>query len=144
MININREMPNSCADCFACGMHDITHAFRCRLTGEELLERQFYDLLTKKNPRMKNCPLQEEKNSTTLKPCPFCGSAVEIQKKPLWRTNSDGSTHGYYNCYTLEIVCFNCGCSTFKAKSDTVYRTEEEAKREIIKNWNHRKGEKND
>lgn len=137
MIKLDTKMPSSCADCFACRMHDLTHSFRCRLTGEELPELQFYALLATKNPKMENCPLQ--KDSPELKPCPFCGSTVEIQKKPLWRTNSDGSTHGYYNCYSLEIICFNCGCSTFKTKSNTVYRTEEEAKKEIIKNWNERK-----
>lgn len=136
MIKIDTKIPHSCVDCFACGQHDIMRSFRCRLTGEELSELEFFNLLAKKNPRMKNCPLQEE-DSTVLKPCPFCGSSVEIQKQPLWQT-INGSTHGYYNCYNFEITCLKCGCSTFKTKSDTVYRTEEEAKREIIKNWNTR------
>ena len=137
MIKLDTKMPSSCADCFACGMHDLTHSYKCRLTGEELPELKFYDLLATKNPRMKNCPLQED-NSTELKPCPFCGSAVELKKSPMWRTNSDGTTHGYKDCYNLEIACPKCGCSTFKTKGDTVNFTEEQIKNYVVKNWNTR------
>lgn len=139
MIKINAEMPNSCADCFACGMHDLSHAYKCRLTGEELPEIKFYDLLATKNPKMKNCPLQED--ASTLKPCPFCGSAVELKRSPMWRTYSDGTTHGYKDCYELEIACPKCGCSTFKTKGDTVNFTEEQIKDYVVKNWNTRDGE---
>lgn len=31
-----------------------------------------------------------------LKPCPFCGELPYLEKKPLWRTYGDGTTHGYY------------------------------------------------
>lgn len=138
MIKINAEMPNSCADCFACGMHDLSHAYKCRLTGEELPEIKFYDLLATKNPKMKNCPLQED--ASTLKPCPFCSSAVELKKSPMWR-NFNGITHGYTGCYQLEITCPQCGCSTSKTKGDTVNHTEEQIKDYVVKNWNTRDGE---
>lgn len=137
MIKINTRMPHSCAACFACEMHDLTHSFRCRLTGEELPEIKFYELLATKNPKMKNCPLQEE--SPELKPCPFCGSEAKIKRSPLWHEYPDGTIHGYKDCYELEISCSECGCSTYRAKADTVYLTEDMAKNTIIKNWNERK-----
>lgn len=139
MIKINTEMPHSCADCFACKMNNITYSYKCRLTGEELPEIKFLDLLATKNPKMDKCPLQEV--TTELKPCPFCGSAVELKKSPMWRTYSDGTTHGYKDCYELEISCLKCGCSTFKTKGDTVTCTEEQAKNYIVTNWNTRNGE---
>ncbi len=139
MIKLDTKMPSSCADCFACEMHDITHIFRCRLTGEELPEIKFYDLLAEKNPKMKNCPLQED--SSELKPCPFCGSEVKIKRSPLWHEYPNGTTRGYKDCYTLEISCSKCGCSTNLTKADTVNLTEDMAKNTIIKNWNERKEE---
>ena len=137
MIKLDTKMPSSCANCFACGMHDLTHNFRCRLTGEELPEIKFYELLAKKNPKMKNCPLQEDR-ATELKPCPFCGSEVKIKKSPLWH-EYNGIMHGYKDCYEFEISCSKCGCSTYRTKADTVSLTEDMAKNTIIKNWNERK-----
>ena len=138
MIKINTKMPRSCADCFACGMHNLSHSYKCRLTGEELPELEFYALLATKNPKMENCPLQED-NSTELKPCPFCGSEVKIKRLPLWHEYPNGATRGYKDCYELEITCPKCGCSTYRTKADTVNLTEDMAKNIIIKNWNERK-----
>ena len=137
MIKLDTRMPHSCADCFACGMHDLTHNFRCRLTGEELPEIKFYELLAQKNPKMKNCPLQED-NSAELKPCPFCGSEVKIKRSPLWH-EYNGIMHGYKDCYEFEISCSKCGCSTYRTRADTVSLTEDIAKNIVIKNWNKRK-----
>lgn len=137
MIKINTKMPSSCVDCFACGMHNLTHSYKCRLTGEELPELEFYALLATKNPKMENCPLQ--KDNSELKPCPFCGSEVKIKRSPLWHEYPNGTTRGYKDCYELEISCSKCGCSTYRTKADTVNLTEDMAKNIIIKNWNERK-----
>ena len=140
MIKINTEMPRSCADCFAL-VGDELHDYVCKLTGHTIKDAEFIEILSKKPPRLNNCPLQED--NTELKPCPFCGSAVELKKSPMWRTwrTSDGTTHEYKDCYKLEIACPKCGCSTFKTKGDTVYSTEEQTKNYVIKNWNTRNGE---
>ena len=44
-----------------------------------------------------------------IKPCPFCGSDVYLEKLPLWRTYNDGTTHGYYHSYEYDIHCEKCG-----------------------------------
>ena len=77
---------------------------------------------------------------STLKPCPFCGNWVSLEKKPLWRTTSDGSTHGYYNSFEYVIQCDNpdCGCKVNLIANDTIYRSDEEAKQNAIKAWNRR------
>ena len=51
-----------------------------------------------------------------LKLCPFCGELPYLEKKPLWRTYGDGTTHGYR----------------------TIYRSDEEAKQNAINTWNTR------
>lgn len=138
MIKINTKMPSSCASCFACEMNNITCSHKCRLTGEELSDINFYVLLATKNPKMKNCPLQKD-SATELKPCPFCGSEVKIKRSPLWHEYPNGTTRGYKDCYELEISCPECGCSTYRTRADTVNLTEDMAKNIIIKNWNERK-----
>ena len=141
MIKINTEMPRSCAECFAL-VGDELHDYVCKLTGHTIKDAEFIEILSKKPPRLNNCPLQED--NTELKPCPFCGSAVELKKSPMWRTYSDGTTHGYKDCYELEIACPKCGCSTFTTKGDTVNFIEENIKDYIIKNWNARWNENNE
>lgn len=71
-----------------------------------------------------------------LKPCPFCGTKVEMIRKPLW----DGS-HGYQGCYDFKVICEKCGCTLNYSYADTVYRTEEEAINNVINTWNERKNE---
>lgn len=71
---------------------------------------------------------------TELKPCPFCGEKVNIEKIPMWFTHN-GITHGYYGCYEFDIRCKNidCACSVQLGKNDTIYRDEEEAKFNAIR-----------
>lgn len=136
MIKIDTEMPRSCTDCFALAGDEL-YDFVCKLTGQTMKDAEFVKLLSKRGTlKMDRCPLQED--TSTLKPCPFCGSAVELKKSPMWRTYSDGTTHGYKDCYELEIACPKCGCSTFKTKGDTLNFAEENIKNYIITNWNTR------
>ena len=69
-----------------------------------------------------------------LKPCPFCGNEVEVEKIPLWY----GNGHGYSGCYEFKIKCENCGCTVNQPKNDSIYRSEEEARENAIKAWNRR------
>ena len=71
-----------------------------------------------------------------LKPCPFCGSKVQIERKPLWH---DG--HGYYGCYEFIIRCNNieCGCNLINlGRNNTIYNTDEDARQNAINAWNRR------
>ena len=135
MIKINTKMPRSCAECFALVGDDL-HGYCCKFTGRTIRDAESIKILFKSSSRPKDCPLQED--NTELKPCPFCGSVVELKKSPMWRTYSDGTTHGYTDCYELEIACPKCGCSTFKTKGNTVNFTEESIKNYIVRNWNMR------
>lgn len=71
-----------------------------------------------------------------LKPCPFCGQPVYLEKKPLWQ-----GSHGYPGCFEYVIECNNkeCGCRINLLQNDTVYNTDEEARKNVIKAWNTRK-----
>ena len=71
-----------------------------------------------------------------LLPCPFCGTPVFLEKKPMWR--KDG--HGYPGCYSFIVECRNpeCQCTISLPRNDTVYNTEEEARANAIKAWNKR------
>ena len=74
-----------------------------------------------------------------LKPCPFCGKDVYMEKRPMWRL--EGSTiRGYSNSYEFVIECTNpeCGCNVKLGKNSTINATEEEARDEAIKHWNQR------
>ena len=75
----------------------------------------------------------------TLKPCPFCGQVVYLEKRPLWR-DYGGSTHGYFRCYEYVIECDNpeCRCHVVLKGNDTIYHSDEEAKQNAIKAWNRR------
>lgn len=70
-----------------------------------------------------------------LKPCPCGCKDVELKKCPLWY-----GSHGYYGCYEFKIKCNNPKCGWFLKvpKNDTVYRSEEEAKKNVINAWNKR------
>lgn len=70
-----------------------------------------------------------------LKPCPFCGNKVHIDKRPLWSGN-----HGYQGCYEYIIECKNreCGCSLQTKGIDTIYRDDETARNNAIQAWNRR------
>lgn len=73
-----------------------------------------------------------------LKPCPFCGASVCIEKIPLWRIFKDGTTHGYFGCYEYEIKCNICGCEVPLPGNKTIYYDEKTAKENAIKTWNRR------
>lgn len=68
-----------------------------------------------------------------LKPCPFCGEVVELEKRPLWN-----GSHGYYGCYEFIIQCKKCGCKINMDKNDTVYYSEDVARDNAIEAWNRR------
>ena len=74
----------------------------------------------------------DEKNSE-LKPCPFCGTNVELLKEPLWHGN-----HGYHDCFDFKVRCPKCGCTVDYTHNDTIYRSEEEAIANVVKTWNER------
>lgn len=76
-----------------------------------------------------------------LKPCPFCGNLVYLEKKPLWVQHPDGTTRGYYGCYEYDIHCDECGCRIKLPGNDTVYTTDNLAKENAIKTWNRRVNE---
>ena len=69
-----------------------------------------------------------------LKPCPFCGNEVNVEKIPLWY----GNGHGYSGCYEFKIKCENCGCTVDQPKNDSIYRSEEKARENAIEAWNRR------
>lgn len=69
-----------------------------------------------------------------LKPCPFCGNKVEVEKIPLWY----GNGRGYSGCYEFKIKCKSCGCTVDQPKNDSVYRSEEKARENAIEAWNRR------
>jgi hypothetical protein len=73
-----------------------------------------------------------------LEPCPFCGEMVFMEKKPLWRTNCDGTTHGYHGCFKYDVYCRVCGCTINLPGNDTVYRTDEEAIKNVTEAWDRR------
>ena len=70
-----------------------------------------------------------------LKPCPCGCKNVELKKYPLWH-----GTRGYIGCYKFIIECPNPNCNwiLYVPKNDTIYRSEEEAKENVIKAWNQR------
>lgn len=74
-----------------------------------------------------------------LKPCPFCGEIVYLEKRPLWRTEGI-TTRGYAGCFKFIIECPNpkCRCNVMLGANDTIYRPEAEAKQNAIKAWNRR------
>lgn len=71
--------------------------------------------------------------SIKLKPCPFCGTKVEMMKIPLWH-----DSHGYHGCYEFKIRCENCGCTLNYSQNDTIYRSEEKAMENVVNAWNRR------
>ena len=72
--------------------------------------------------------------SETLKPCPFCGAEVHIDKNPLWN-----GSHGYHGCFEYDIHCGKCGCRVPLPQNDTIYRSDEVARENAITAWNVRK-----
>ena len=77
--------------------------------------------------------------SEKLKPCPFCGTSVCIEKKALWH-----GSRGYHDCYEYDIHCHNCGCRIRLERNDTIHRIHEEAKMNAVKAWNKRANETSD
>lgn len=73
-----------------------------------------------------------------LKPCPFCGNLVYLEKRPLWIQHPDGTTRGYRGCYEYDIHCEKCGCRIALPGNDTVYRDDAQAKENAVSAWNTR------
>ena len=65
--------------------------------------------------------------------CPCGCKEIELKKEPLWHGN-----HGYQGCYNIKLKCINpkCPWEFHFEKNDTIYRTEEEAIKNIITQWN--------
>ena len=74
-------------------------------------------------------------NSNGLKPCPCGNKNVYLKKEPLWH-----GSHGYHDCYKYIIVCDNpkCRWKFEPLNNDTIYRSDEEAIKNIISAWNDR------
>lgn len=64
-----------------------------------------------------------------LKPCPFCGAGVYLERKKI---------NSYRGDYEFDIRCFNCGCHLEYVNNTTIYGSEEEARQNVIKAWNRR------
>lgn len=77
-----------------------------------------------------------------IKSCPFCGSNVYLDKKPMWQSHG-GATRGYVGSYEYSIECKSCGCSIRGGSCDTIYHTDEEAIQYVIDNWNTRNSASN-
>lgn len=81
-----------------------------------------------------------------LKPCPFCGNEVHVERRPFWKRTGNWITHGDYGYYEFDIRCTNpdCGCNINLGynislrKNDPIYRSEEEALQNAINAWNKR------
>jgi hypothetical protein len=74
---------------------------------------------------------QEDERTNLLKPCPFCGFPVHIEKVPM---------RHYSGSFTFDIKCRNpgCRCEVRLPENDTVYRSEELARENAIRAWNKR------
>ena len=68
-----------------------------------------------------------------LKPCPFCGNDVCIEKKFVM--TSQGY---YYNKFEYDIHCEKCGCRVNLGQNSTLYVSDEKAKENAIYAWNRR------
>ena len=66
-----------------------------------------------------------------IKPCPCGCKNVELKKYPL---------QDYKGCYKFIMECPNPNCYWvfYMPKNDTIYRSEEEAKKNVINAWNNR------
>ena len=64
-----------------------------------------------------------------LLPCPFCGSKVKLSRYRL---------RGYDGFVEYKIHCTKCGCRISYSKNNTIYNTDEEAKKNAITAWNTR------
>ena len=107
---------------------------------EENWRKSLEDEIARKNEKIKSLKAEldikaeSKSNTSELKPCPFCGTKVEMRRVPLWN-----GSHGYHGCFNFEVKCPKCGCSVNYIGSDTVNRSEEEAIANVTKAWNSRK-----
>ena len=68
-----------------------------------------------------------------LKPCPFCGEIPYIERKPLWR-----GSHGYVGRFEYDIHCRKCGCEVPLPGNNTIYNTDDDARKNAVTAWNRR------
>lgn len=64
-----------------------------------------------------------------LKPCPFCGGTAKLLIYPI---------KGYEGCFEYHVRCQKCNTAVEHGRYESIYRTEEQAKRCAIKAWNKR------
>lgn len=75
-----------------------------------------------------------------IKTCPFCGSAVYVEKKPLWEEYG-GTIRGYYGDYEFVIECKSLKCNIRPRinKFHTIYEKDEQKLiQQTIDAWNER------
>lgn len=66
-----------------------------------------------------------------LKPCPFCGSEVEMDIYSM-----DRNGHGYPGCFKYVIECKQCHMAHIEEYD--VYKTQTDAMRFVRNKWNRR------
>ena len=83
---------------------------------------------------LQNFKAERKQIEQSLKPCPFCGNDdLEFALcHPQWAESEDDAD---YWCF-WQILCPECGAEMENARMKD--QTWEEAKQEIINNWNHR------
>ena len=70
-----------------------------------------------------------------LKPCPFCGSNVELEEREF----DDFAGSSFTNTMSM-IECGECGIA-MKRYPKRGYGTTEEQKKDLINSWNRRAGD---
>ena len=80
-----------------------------------------------------NYHAEQKQIEESLKPCPFCGNN-ELEFSLIHPQFGNRDDADYWCCW--QILCPECGAEMENARLQD--QTWEEAKKEIIDNWNHR------
>ena len=78
-----------------------------------------------------------------VKPCPWCGFGPILKRDPLFTNytyNGQVISRGYVNTYKYYYQCSNdsCGATAPHGEFNTIYDSEEIAKRKARESWNSR------
>ena len=65
----------------------------------------------------------------------------ELDEKKRRISELESAVKAGQNRFEYDIRCHKCGCNVPLGGNDTVYRTDEEAKKNATEAWNHRAGE---